>query len=894
MQLRFWLGLFALTFTFAVVPEATSPSFGVGLATASRGVATVVLEESRTPSGAGFEQAWRFEDAPTGTGDLEVRVQVTRPFLGADATGLHFSGTHYGHATWVDAGGRRTPVQSRFEGGSIRLVVSEAVLAGSRYPAVLDPLVGPELSFGPTTVVPESDSFTGGVLAFNGVDYVIFWDERRRALHDSAYAAGITLDGGIAVGVEIYFRDVRPRAAEFDGQNLVVAFDDGPNTAIARATSAALQPGPLTTVANGKAAHLARMGSRLMMVYGTGAISTLVLEADGGILAFDGGPLVPNTTRSSSDVDVAFNEVAVNLVVWVDGRTDVGDIYARLTDIQGAPASAPFVIAAGPGEQRRAEVSGGNGVFLVTWEDVSNNSVWWALVSDTGVIQSPQRLGNAATSNRRVTSTFDGTYFIVVWTQNDAECLRAARISTSGLMLEPGVRVDRDCFGQGPVEITSDRRGHSLVGYWGDVLTLQARRLTGAQPDDAAPLYFNLAAQSQYQTSMASNDTGHTLLGWTTNRYGIEGVILNVDGGAPMLLNLEQTDDSRDGVNLVSNGSVFWAAWSTYGNVVGRFVFPDAGLGPRTIVSTGSAGTSGGAAGRDVEGFLTVWSDERVNPAGVFARRTFVDGGLGPEFEVSPGGPMGKIRPAVAVNDAGVALVIWGHTSGQLLAARVSGEQTLDTVPLRLRADKYYSNPSVGTDGRDFLVAWEHAQSGGALLGAFVSGSGTWDGGDFFLDGPPSSARNPHVHWDGRRYLVAFDTEAVDPRTDVWALIVDLDGGVGPPFPVAAGVDTESFGVLSTPGPGSLWVGWSAFDPALQSMRVHAHLISPDPVDAGSLDGGSGDAGSIDGGALEQTRRTLAVGCSCGSVEPSLLGLGALMVYRTRRRKSTRGSIEKT
>ncbi|MDP3153975.1 MAG: hypothetical protein Q8N23_14980 [Archangium sp.] len=897
MPKRFWLGFGFLALVLSPVP--TGDDFGVGFGTARRGPAAVALEESRTPSGAGFEQAWRFDAAPRGAGDLEVRVQVSRTFLSADPTGLHFQGMRYGHATWVDARGQRTPLESRFEDGSIRLVVSEALLARSSYPAVLDPIVGPELSFGPTALVPTQDSFTGGVLAFNGVDYVIYWNEARRTAHPNAYAAGITLDGGIAPGVEISPRDVTPTAAEFDGQDLVVAFNDGPGITIARASSAALQPGPATAVTNGRNAHLARMDSGLLMVHGESALSTLVIEADGGISAADGGALVPNTTRTccaSSDVDVAFNGVAANLVVWVDGRNDVGDIYGRLTDVQGAPTSAPFVISASPGEQRRAEVSGGGGVFLVTWEDDSNTSVWYSLVSATGVVQQPQRLGNIASSNRRVTSTFDGTNFIVVWTQSDAERLRAARVSTAGLMLEPGVRVDGSCFPEGPLEITSDGRGHSLVGYWGNILTLQARRLTGAQPDDAAPLYFNFTAQSQYQASMASDDTGHTLLGWSASRFGLDGVFLNVDGGVPMPVKFTLSVDGRDGVNVATNGSAFWAAWSSGGNMVGRFLSPDGGLGPETAVSTGVTGTSGVASSRDRDGFLTIWSDRRVTPGGVFARRSFVDGGFGPEFEVSPGGPAEKIRPAVAVNDAGVALILWGYTSGQLQAVRVSGEQTLDVPPLNLRADKYFSNPSVSSDGRDFLVAWEHGPSGGALLAAFVPGSGSWDGGDFFLDGPPSSARGPHVRWDGRRYLVAFETQAVDPRTDVWMLAVDSDGGKEPPIPVAAGVDTEAYGVSSSPAPGTLWLAWSAFDPALQSMRVHARLISPDPVDAGPLDGGAVDGGAVDGGSvdggsvdagsLEPTQRTFAVGCSCGSVEPLMLGLGALLLSGTRRRRS--------
>ncbi len=887
---RLWNTLSVLVLAFGPSPV---PTFGVGVGTVRRGTTALAIEESRTPAGAGFEQSWRFEHRPAGAGDLEVTVPVEGSFLGADATGLHFSGMRYGQATWVDALGRRTSLRSRFEGGVIRLLVSEATLIGSQYPAVLDPIVGPELSFGPTTLVPESDSFTGGVLAFDGIDYVIFWNESRRIRHGNPYAARIPLDGGITAGIEIDARDVQPQAAEFDGQKLIVAFDDGPLTSIGSLTPPALQPGLLTAVATGNAAHMTRMGSRLLMVYGTSSVSTLVIEADGGISTPDAGPLVPNTNPpccGPTDLDVAFNGVAANLVVWADGRADTGDIYAQRVDLQGAAIAAPFVISAGTGAQRRAEVSGGGGVFLVTWEDRFTNSVWAVLVTGTGVVQTPRQLGTPASTRHSVTSTFDGTQFIVAWTQEDSECLRAARISTAGVLLEPGVLIDSACFPQGPVEITSDQSGHSLIGYWGRILTLQAKRLTGAQPDDLDPLYFNLAAQSQYATSMASNDTGQTLLGWTTNRYGLQGVVLSLDAGAPVPVTFDSMDDGRDGVSIAGNGPRFWATWSTGSSMVGRFVLGDGGLGPRTTLSTAVGGIGGGSTARDRDGFLTVWSDSRVTPGGIFARRIFSDGGLGPEFEISPAaGPSDKVRAVVAVNSAGVALVVWDYIPGEVRAARVSGEQTLDSPALILRAGKYFSNAAVSSDGRDFLVAWEHDQGGGTLLGTFVPGAGAWDGGDFFLDPPPSSAAHPELHWDGSRYLVAFETEAVDPRTDVWALAVDRDGGVQPLAPIAAGRDTELFGVLSTPGAGARWAAWSAFDPALQSMRVHAQLTSSDPVDAGSADAGV-DAGA-DGGALEPEplKKGYEVGCGCGSVD-SLVGLGALLVWslirRTRRRTS--------
>ncbi|MET0401238.1 MAG: hypothetical protein ABW123_02495, partial [Cystobacter sp.] len=100
----------------------------------------------------GVEQSWRFEHKPQGTGDLEVQVPVkSGQFLGETAQGLHFAqgstdlGVRYGHGTWVDAAGQRIAVPARFEVDRIVLRVPALVVDGSSYPAVLNPIVSPEL-----------------------------------------------------------------------------------------------------------------------------------------------------------------------------------------------------------------------------------------------------------------------------------------------------------------------------------------------------------------------------------------------------------------------------------------------------------------------------------------------------------------------------------------------------------------------------------------------------------------------------------------------------------------------------------------------------------------------------------------------------------------------------
>jgi hypothetical protein len=102
----------------------------------------------QTPQGV--EQSWQFPAAPEGDGELVVRVAVSgMKHVSETARGLHFAdarglGFGYGHGTWIDASGVKTAVSAHYRNGSIELAVPREVVERSAYPAVLDPVVGPE------------------------------------------------------------------------------------------------------------------------------------------------------------------------------------------------------------------------------------------------------------------------------------------------------------------------------------------------------------------------------------------------------------------------------------------------------------------------------------------------------------------------------------------------------------------------------------------------------------------------------------------------------------------------------------------------------------------------------------------------------------------------------
>jgi hypothetical protein len=113
------------------------------------GVTTVRVDFTETVEDSldGVEQSWRFERAPGQAGDLVIAVGTAGlDYVGSDGSGLHLRragelDVSYSHGTWIDAGGHAWEVPARYDGGRILLTVPASVVAGSTFPAVLDPKI---------------------------------------------------------------------------------------------------------------------------------------------------------------------------------------------------------------------------------------------------------------------------------------------------------------------------------------------------------------------------------------------------------------------------------------------------------------------------------------------------------------------------------------------------------------------------------------------------------------------------------------------------------------------------------------------------------------------------------------------------------------------------------
>ena len=133
--------------------------------------------------GEGVEQSWSFAERPAGEGDWTVRVALTgRKYAGETAKGLHFTdstgkdGLRYGVGTFIDADGKKTEVLPRWDNGEIALMLSAEILDGARFPAVLDPVLAPELVFDSP---PAGTNQSAQAVAWNGAQYLVVWHDGR-------------------------------------------------------------------------------------------------------------------------------------------------------------------------------------------------------------------------------------------------------------------------------------------------------------------------------------------------------------------------------------------------------------------------------------------------------------------------------------------------------------------------------------------------------------------------------------------------------------------------------------------------------------------------------------------------------------------------------------------
>jgi hypothetical protein len=842
---------------------------------------------------AGLEQRWRFAAAPAGGGDLTVLVRTgAAVFVGATATGLHFTGDdgspgfRYGRATWIDARGVRTAVPGTYEAGSIRLQVPAGLVDQSAYPVLLDPILTPETAVDAPVIVPQyAGAYDTGAVAFDGSNYLVAWiDGRVRAVR--VRADGTILDpGGITISSGQTWRRL---SATFDGTQFIVAWaqwsQSGTDHEVRFARIAldgtVLDPGGVLVgsdsflIPEGLASTSA--GTSLLTWTSTGGTSLGTRLTRGGTM-LDNPPLTLSSSGSSGGVV----SDGTGFFALVFGGSSLAGVAVGADGTIGN--EIPIVPSTPHGISGIALAFGG-GQYLVTWlalrADLSNADVFGARIDTAGTVLDPSGI-TIDTSGAGYLETpavaFTGTDFLVAWKEGTAPYsiigLKARHVSPAGVVSDPAFTIASTntdtplALGSNGIDTVFAEFGSTPLGS----------RISGDTVVDAPGIPLLVSANAQHLPAVASDGTNYLVV-WLDQRYpNLRGVLVGPDG----------TILSPGSFGI---GEAEKAPHVVYGN--GEYVVT---IGDFAIVQAYRVGRDGTVLGGPInltqpdgtfdatpEGWIAYdAADQKYLLAWTF---TFP----------APGG--GELAPATAVNvelldgaaqpitgtlhsltaydqygeptsvafDGTNFIVAWDFSGppsygATVRAARVAPDGTvLDPVggfALTAASGTRYRAQLTSFAGRD-LAAWLDSR-GSLVYGTFFSGNAFDDPAGFPLSSPPGSPNAPALASDGTSTIALWQGSG----RGLFASWLAADGSVlyQSGFPIET--ETVSEYAVADNGAGQSLAAYSRYDAAAPvANRVFVRLVS---FQRGVTCQSSADCGGgpcVDGMCCDST---------CGGGDPS-------------------------
>lgn len=751
---------------------------------------------------AGGEVTFEMPSRPAGTGDLVVTVRTkidggSAAPVGAalsirattDQSGLHLSAPGagrflFGHGTWIDAAGRRTPVAARFADGAITLAVPAAVVDASRYPAVLDPTVGPDLGTDGDVLVPASGGFDPGA-ATDGTNSLVVWEDLERVRAVRVDPAGHVLDSAsIDLGQDDIFQ-FHPSVA-FGGGHYLVAWwqDDGTTisvhgrllnpdgTLVGDASFAISSDESLDDAVAWDGTHFVAAWTSLGDDPG---IHVALLGADGSLVA-------GSERRASVTGNVDGPRVAVGagtaLVAWEDqhASTDFTNrIFAARLARDGAVLDpGGFRLSAVEQSEDHPSIASDGSAYLVVWhrDDVDNNdSIEGAVVNGDGVIVAPEHtLSRSAGPTEVPAAVFDGTQYFVAWQDMSAETpvMRGTLVSKAGVALG-----DADAqLSALPVQpFTSTGLVWNGSAF---LLAFLGNRSTPDNPFAPVGIDGSLIAPDLTVTAdalvlngvPASRESPHAawnghdyVVSWTDERGGRQqttaravrisaaGEVLDPSGLAvsdPQLAFSQDLASNGDGPSLV--------VWSTVtGQAFARAVSARGNLRPARSLTPLTVEVSPVIAGNG-SNYLAVFGVPSVGGTGTDLVGRFLDA------DGTPGARVNDIQHGIDccienVLALGDQFVVQASAGGAASLLPINGNGRVGTpIPLPGAA----SPAAAATGDRNSLLVW--GGSGGAIMGQLFA-RGAFRGAPFTI-ADSSDSFGATVAWDGARYWVVWASDS--------------------------------------------------------------------------------------------------------------------------------------
>jgi len=634
-------------------------------------------------------------------------------------------------------------------------------------------------------------------VAFNGVNYLVVWEDARRIISWDIYGARVTPSGvvldtaGIAISTT---GNPRFPSVAADGTNYLVVWEESRSGISNDIYGARVSP------------------------------SGVVLDPDGiAISTAPHGQDWPSATFDGMDY----------LVVWQDARVSSNetDIYGARVTVSGVVMdSSGIPISTANRQQQLPSVAFDGTNCLVVWHDFRSGGacdVYGARINRAGTVLDTNGIAISTAPGYQYCPSvaFDGTNYLAVWDNDSAHNIHGTRITPAGVVLDSNgfaISARIDCEESYPAAVFGETT-YCVVwqGFCADLSNIYGTRVSPSGTVlDTAGITVSTISYWQMNASVGFDGTNYLVVwqdsrDWSASRYDIYGARVSRSGtvldptGTPI-----STAVGPQGSPAVSAGNInYLVVWtdcrnSSYDDIYGARV-SQAGLvlDPEGIpISTAADWQLAPAVSFDGTNFLAVWQDRRGEHWDIYGTRVSQAGiVLDPEgIPISTAAGCQEF-PAISFDGTNF-LVVWtdGRSSEyDIYGARVSQTGTvLDPAGIPISTARGYQwYPAVSFDGTNYFAVWEDWRSYSCIYGARVSQAGTV----FDPEGIPISTAAhaqyyPAVSFDGTSYLAVWQDYRSGSTTDIYGAKVSLSGAVVDSFPVSlqAGDQTAPALVLGT------------------------------------------------------------------------------------------------
>ena len=324
-------------------------------------------------------------------------------------------------------------------------------------------------------------------LAFDGVNFLVVWQDGRKGDSTDVYGARVTPAGVVldptGIVISAAAENQFAPALAFDGANFLVVWEDrrgGRDIYGARVTPAGVVLDPqgiaISTARGGEDPVPAFDGENFLVVWADYR-SDSSWDIYGARVTPAGAVLDPEGISIAATPGYAGLALAPggenSFVVWEDER------YSGQDDINGARVTSVGVVldtagidiaTAAEGQMYPALAFDGEN-FLAVWHDWCRSDIYGARVTPAGVVLDPTGIAITSAPDAEVSpvSAFDGGNFLVVWNRSRGNSwdIYGARVTPAGVVLDPnGIPISTATSYQWEPDLAFD--GASFLVVWED------------------------------------------------------------------------------------------------------------------------------------------------------------------------------------------------------------------------------------------------------------------------------------------------------------------------------------------------------------------------------------------------------------------------------------------